>query len=253
MINSINFKAQSTRKNNQISFQGLKENLRLGERVLKEFKKEYPYLRSDTFLCLHRYQVRKLGPIKYDGILQNASGAIVGCSKEIKAARTKIKSIFMTSEIPINFLNYISMIKRYIIANKFANCGEISDIIQVKLLEKGEKSRCVNIKITEAVEKRAERGFGDHSFTVFGLKRGAIMTMPNTWGREAVIIDGWSNTVLPAKEALEHFKCILDFNPKKDTLVFKEDNEAYAKEIDMIAMKNRIRMKTKPALLLCDL
>ena len=64
----------------------------------------------------------------------------------------------------------------------------------------------------------------DHCFSIFGLKRGANLLKPKTWGTDAVVVDGWSGSVLPAKEALQEFKQTFGFDPYKYRLGIKSDD-----------------------------
>ena len=70
------------------------------------------------------------------------------------------------------------------------------------------------------VAKNGEEIHKNHAFTVIGLKQNADITKPNTWGKDAVIVDAWTKTVKRANEGIEYIKEIFKYNPEKEECVF---------------------------------
>lgn len=65
-----------------------------------------------------------------------------------------------------------------------------------------------------------EKTNGSHTFLVTGLKEGADYKNPKTWGNKAIVVDPWSNIIMNANDAIEHFKETLNFNPNSHKIRF---------------------------------
>lgn len=239
MINSIN-SITHPRKNN-VTFEGLKENLRLGESVLREFKNEYPSLKSSTSLRLRCFNIRIINPQEQANLMSKLDQIIHSYVGGIRKFRDFMELFKSYLRSPYNLPEYMRILQAKMSSEKFANCGEIADVMQFKLVQRGEKAHNVNMKITEDITRRQKRGFGDHTFTVIGLAPKAKINKPRTWGQNAVVVDGWGNIVMPAKNALEYFKQILGFNPKDSYITFANGDLIAPGDLDKIAIQNAAR------------
>lgn len=210
----------------------LKQNLELGETILHEFKKEFPALRSNSFLKL---KISQHGDSRY---YQEIMPKI-----EVLAAKYMKKIIKMRIKLNVyhaSFSAYIKKLRKIMQKQNIANCSENANIMLHELQKKGEKPYRIKIKIfdvlagvvdnsnhsrniskTRKIRKiskirkvRRTKPWGDHSFVVFGLKKGASAKRPNTWGQEAVIVDPWCNIVMKASDAMEYLKQQFGFDPK---------------------------------------
>lgn len=183
--------------NNSIYFQGgLKKNLHQGERVLKKFKSEYPYLNSNTF-----WQGR-LDNMKYKkgANYTKYQYAIDNIEDIIRAARS---NIFESD-------NSIKTMKQELAGKGYGNCGEVADLIAEKLDREGIKHEELGFRVM----KGRSRG-NNHVFSVIGLDKIASLHDPSTWGNKAVIIDGWMNFVLSAPDAIKEYEKFFDAKHRK--------------------------------------
>ena len=187
----------------------VKQNLRIGERILKNFQSEYPYVVSSTKMGLkiNKYKDNE----KYTPIIDKLGN-------KIKYYILKILEIRMHAERIENPVEYL---KEAVKVKKASNCGECVAIIADKL--KSEKIEYKNIIMSinkkDTFEKRA-----NHAFSVIGMNKNADVSKPKTWGKNAVIIDAWANTVTRAQEGLEYIKQILKVDSNKDLCSYRSYN-----------------------------
>lgn len=204
-------------KQRKISYEGLKENLRLGEQVLKEFKREFPrHIRSGTFLEIKIAQ--HSGKDKFERSALPKARPIA--QRYLNERTNAIKSLNLN---PHSFDDFISELKTSMKTKRFANCHEHAFVAKHNLLKKGEDPHIISINILDIqTNKYKDKYSSYHIFTVFGLKKDAQFNKPETWGQEAVVVDTWGgNIVSKAQDAIEHFKIILGFNPAKHKVKYK--------------------------------
>lgn len=186
------------------SFEGLKENLRTGEKVYREFKKEFPLLRSNTFvqskIAQHRFSR------KFKTLIPKLQQLSYSYGSGVEYSRSQIKESYPGLGV------YIKDLKNVLARTKYANCGDGSHIMQFELLKKGEKPHLISMTVKDLIFGHPVKN-GDHEFAVFGLKKGAKLDNPKTWGNEAVVVDPWSNIVMQARDAIEEIKAKLGFEP----------------------------------------
>ena len=198
--------------NSKISFEGLKENLRLGEGVYRDFKKEFPFLRSNTFVGSKIIQCE--GSDRFEKIKPKADKLVKDYGEGIVNIRELLKVPYYN-----NLEEFVVATKKLVSKYGFANCAEQTDIVQNKLLKKGEKAHRIKMVVRD-IESNRLKAYGDHVFSVFGLKKGAKPDYPNTWGNKAVVVDTWANRVMPANEAIDYYKSKLGFNIEKHNVDF---------------------------------
>src|SRR5574344_3134916 len=108
------------------TFGSLKSNMRLGEKALQQFKKDYPYICSNTYVAMRAGE--HINNPKYQTIIQNLLGVFEKYDAGVKLNR----NLFYTNlgTVKPNF----ETIERSVTLNNYANCGE-----QAVLLLKGFK------------------------------------------------------------------------------------------------------------------
>lgn len=209
MMINLNYNTNSQ----NIGFNGaLKKNLRIGEEVLKEFKTTYPIIKSNTKIWtdIEDLQHRGLGD---SNLFKSLEGLIIKYSKGVKKLRD-FKFAY----------NDITIMKRMVQKDPYANCQECADIIQDNLY-RNKRINATNISMhihnEEISPRRPETSC--HVFTVLGMKKGAEPDDPKTWGSSAVVIDGWKNFVMKADDAINYFRHIFNVNDKYEDVFFKEN------------------------------
>lgn len=204
MINSINY------SRNNITFEGLKENLDLGRQVMRGFRSEYPLIKSNTYVAAKIIQHENKGI----HIIEDLWELAFNYNQKIKIAREELQA-----KLYFNLDSFIQNLKNILKKSKCENCETQADIIQYELLQRQQKPHKVFINIkSEVPEDARKRRY--HIFTVFGMKKGALPENPKTWGNNAVVVDPWANIVMPAREAIEYFKSFFKFDSKCHSLEF---------------------------------
>ncbi len=183
------------------------ENLYNGEKALRGFNAEFPYIRSN---------------IKYNSIIERHKNNET-YSKIIPKLRGKsVISGLMISQMRGMYENApdkIKFLSKAVKATKTAGCRECSFLIRDRLEKMGIESQNIRFYVEQ------KNGFDtnkNHAFTVIGLDKGADLNNPDTWGKNAVIVDGWANMVKRAKEGIEYFKTLFKYNPEKEVYKFEE-------------------------------
>lgn len=202
-----------------ISFNGgLKDNLRIGEKVLREFKGEFPATKSPTLL---RHKMNKMSSRLQDRKPERFEELYNSYQKRLMQTRDEIESVLDDVERRNPTLeNRIKGIERVVQEKGFANCGECANILQFKFIEKGEKAHNVVMSIKDTASG-IEKKDGDHVFTVIGLSKNAKLDNPRTWGPQAVIVDSWRNMVMGARDALNELQNFLGAKPLEHNVVYR--------------------------------
>ena len=185
----------------------LTQNLYKGEAVLKEFKAEYPYINSN--IKYNNIIDRHKNDEKYWALLPILRGKSVLSGFKIAEMRrmyeeSRNKSYFLSKAVK---------------ATNTAGCQECSILMYNKFSNKGIPAQNVRFAIEQKNGFDTDR---NHAFTVIGLDKDAKLSNPKTWGKNAVIVDGWANIVKRAKDGIEYFKEMFKFDPEKEVCVFGE-------------------------------
>jgi hypothetical protein len=188
----------------------LTQNLYKGEKILKEFKGEFPYLKSNT-----KYNViidRHKDDSKYESLLP----LLRGQSQLSGLVMFQIRNAYNATPKKLDYL------KQAVKYTKVANCQECAFLVHDKLEKAGIPSQNVRLNFEQ------KNGFDtakNHAFTVIGMKEDADIANPHTWGKDAVIIDGWSNMVKRVQDGLEYIKQLFRFNPETENCVFSQHRD----------------------------
>lgn len=180
-------------------------NLYNGEKALRNFRAQFPLVLSNTrYNCLiERHKTNK----DYAELIP----ALKGKSILAGLVMSGIRNTYNQAKDKINYL------KAAVKNQKTANCQEQAFLIHNELKEMGIPSQNVRINF---VQKDSEQIHKNHAFTVIGLDKDADIQRPHTWGKNAVIVDAWANTVKRAQEGIEYLKEIFKYNPEKEDCVF---------------------------------
>lgn len=199
---------------NSLQFKGLRQNLRVGDEVLREFNREFGRLKSSSFIKA-KMDYHSDNPL-YDSVLPKLKPVYRKYSKMIEGIRSLPVFYSIPSQDPKGFVKkIISVVKQY----KYANCSVRSWIVQDKLLEKGKTAHCLSMTVKNKDGKVLE-DLG-HEFVVFGLKEKAKLTNPKTWGTNAVIVDPWTGNPFDAKEGLKAITEFLKIDSSKHEVNFE--------------------------------
>ena len=205
--------------NKDISFGSLKAQKRLGEKMLKEYRKTYPRNFHSSSL-VDSFIIRHNGDRAFESVNKKLRILADKYNQEINNARLKLEGGYDTWDA------YIEKLKKVVCAEKAANCGEQADLMLDVFLQNGEEAHSVCVTFyTKGDMFSDEQFYRNHAFVVSGLSRNADITKPKTWGNEAVVTDPWSNVVLSAGEAIDYFRKILGFNPKYHRETFEQNDK----------------------------
>lgn len=197
----------------------VKQNLRLGEKVLKEFKQEYPYLKSNSMINtrMYRFQTNMQEIAKRDGIERftevNQKWQDVAPLLKGKSALTGF-NIYNMRNNSASANNQLEYFTKYMKRHRTANCRECSYVIYDKLKQMGQEPQNVKLNIFDKTTNQVD----NHAFTVIGLDKNADITNPHTWGKNSVIVDAWCNIVKKSQDGIEYMKNL--FSAGKDTKQF---------------------------------
>lgn len=202
----------------------LKQNLRIAEQVLREFKQEYPYLRSPSFVT--NKMSNHIAKPNFRFLYERLKKIEDRNDKMVCKLRRKLLAPNLKTEN-----DYFMLEKRLLKETGAANCDECADIIEFSLKERNIKNKTIGQKVTVN-----ERYWSDedpskaHCFNLIGLKHGADVCKPKTWGNNAVIIDGWKNIYGKANDMLEYYKELFVISTK-DTIEYSDCTDRFIKLI----------------------
>ena len=214
MINNLKIRNQST-------FTGIKPTIRLGEKVINDFYKEFPTLSNPSRLA-QRY-VDMVGAYDLDKMEQSVPGRHIN-SKALKCIGLRRH----IPEVVFSLQRHADKLRQKMHYYNVAMCGEISELLQDSLLKQNVPVDRVTVKFSERSKwkKNLKRYSPDHSFLVLNKAKDADLTDPKSWGSKAVIVDGWLKRVGPAADVIRELKQVFKFDPKIDRVMFFDRNLA---------------------------
>lgn len=192
--------------------------LQLANSVLKEFKSEYD-VKSATYVCEQIKQAKKQN--QSEDVLDDLFSLRRNYSKNVKKMRKEVCSKNYSS-----FKEYISALKSYIKQNgSYMNCNECADLIQYKFNQKGVKSNNVLLYTVNSEGNRTS--LAEHVFTVIGLDENSDIKNPESWGKNAIICDGWANIAMPAARGIEFYEKFFGIDLSKSSLQFSVQDKTF--------------------------
>lgn len=194
----------------------VKQNLRLGEKVLKDFKQEYPYLKSNSMINvrMNRFDANIKDGTKRNGVVYfqkvNRQWQDLAPLLKGKSALTGF-NIYNMRNNSVSAQNKLEYITNYMKIHRNANCRECSFVIYDKLKQIGHEPQ--NIKL-DIIDIKTNKPIENHAFTVIGLDKNADITKPHTWGKNSVIVDAWCNIVQKTQDGIEYMKNLFRVDEK---------------------------------------
>lgn len=182
------------------------------QNTLKNFYENFGTPKSATYVCEQIKQAKKQG--LSDTVLDELNAKRRSYSSNTKKMRAYIKA--QQSE---SFEEYIDTLKKYIDKNgSYMNCGECANLIFHDLSQKGIPAKNVLIYTVNSEGNRTP--YVGHVFTLAGLDKNCDIKNPSSWGKNALICDGWAGICMPAEEGIEYYKKFFDIDPSKHKLMF---------------------------------
>lgn len=189
--------------------ENLQENLKIGNEVLCEFRKEFGYPHSDTYA----------GQIKYNG--NNSKYSILHNRIEDVISEYYIDIMSSLRTIPHYDKNIKNLTKNVMNTNA-ANCYEQSYIIQNKLIQRGINAIRIATEIENADNKRY---FTDHVFVAFGFDEiSNLNKAPKYWGKNVVVVDSWANIVASAADWEKQIHKFMKIHPYEKLFIEEVHN-----------------------------
>ena len=129
--------------NTNVSFGNLKSQKRFGEKMLKEYREIYPvHFHSDTYvsLCLNRYQKATSSKTISQELQDRINQISAKYEEEIKSVRSKY-----ANKIYLSWNSYIETLKRIVLDENAANCGEQATLLQDIFLKNGKEAHRIGL------------------------------------------------------------------------------------------------------------
>ncbi|MDX2085483.1 MAG: hypothetical protein SFZ03_08855 [Candidatus Melainabacteria bacterium] len=181
-----------------------RQNLHVGEQVLREIRSEWPVIPSNTLLehrsqrLGNRYDLRSPLHQKLQALFNQYYGWVESGRRLWEQSFRSVHDFARA---------FYGAIETY----PGLNCAECSMLGQLALLKRGIVAHRVKLEGVNPATGEAERTY-EHAITVFGLRPGANLEKPGTWGQQAVVLDPWLGVVMPADRALDYLREELGIN-----------------------------------------
>ncbi|MGD9580245.1 MAG: hypothetical protein AB7V50_02640 [Vampirovibrionia bacterium] len=212
-------------KLNNIHFKGFQEDVKNAEEVNKEIHRMN--LRSNTHIDRRRFE-RKLA--RKEGINVTENRFFYKYLDEVSDRLWEIlnpirKTLKRMARNDEPYEDYMKTMIEMTNRHKVGNCGEMAAIAQYLLAKRGISSDMVDIDIyNKKTNKPRKKGLNDHTFLVLNLREKASIDLPQTWGRESIIVDPWFGIVRRSNLALRQINKLLHVNLDKEFIVFEKSN-----------------------------
>ena len=177
-----------------VSFLGLKENIAYGYKAIEAVQKDFPigFMSSTHYETFSKEKDDRT--LCYYQDLIDTTRELVDYKKRLGKSK---------KEATFEAVKYTGA----------ANCGEQALLISQKLDELGIKNKIISMNIRLNTQN-AYYVTNGHSFCVIDTDENMDINNPNSWGKDAVIVDMWSNTVAKVIDAIEFFGTFL--KPKEN-------------------------------------
>lgn len=187
-----------------VSFCGLKENIGIGRTAIREVKQEYPrgFVSNSKYDTFSIQRNKRISDMLAKKILKTRE--IV--EHEMKFGKTKIEAVQEAVRI-----------------TGTANCSEQAMLVSDKLKKAGIENKVVSMCVYKETKYSTEFVDG-HTFCVIGLADDAVISKPETWGKDAVVVDMWKGIVDKAPKAISEFTKMLNYDKKNTKLIFSKES-----------------------------
>lgn len=209
--------------NPTIPFRGFQEDLKLSEDIVKDIRRMH--IQSDTYLDL-RIAQREIAAQQGDKRSLKILPKLCKLNQEIYSRTLQFRDALYGKKLANeekfqNYDEFASILKKYMVKGKVANCAEQAYLAQAKLKSHNKDSKAIYAHIHD---KRTDdyRINGQHVFLVLGLDKNAKISEPKTWGTNAIIVDPWSGLVKRANQGLKTIKDLFIFDSQKEYIVFED-------------------------------
>lgn len=187
----------------QVSFCGLNENLHIGRMAIRDVKQIY----QRGFVSNSRYDT------------------FSECKN--KTISNKLANMIMNMRDIVDYEKRLgkdgyTAVEKAVRETGAANCGEQAILVSRSLNNSGIRNKVVSM----LVYKKESGSFccvDGHSFCVIGMDDDAFVTKPETWGKDAVIVDLWAGNVEKASKALKKYESMLNYDKNENQLIFSSD------------------------------
>lgn len=187
----------------QVSFCGLNENLHIGRMAIRDVKNTYPR----GFISNSRYDT--FSESKNKTISRKLANKIMKMREMVDYQKRLGKDGYTAVEKAVGITNA-------------ANCGEQAILVSRSLNNSGIKNKVVSMLVYKK-EPGSFYCIDCHTFCVIGMDDDAFVTKPETWGKDAVIVDLWAGNVEKASKALKKYESMLNYDKNKNQLIFSSD------------------------------
>ncbi len=166
-----------------------KDLIRLGEQMLHEVNSEFPVIHSYTRLK------SRIGKVENLPEYQQIAGGMKNILKRF------FINILKTHEYCAD-LHYCKdanpggKLEQMLKEHPYADCAEMMTLLYYRLKKIGLPFKAIRWEVRDVGDTPIDR----HYFILTGFKKGAQGSRPKTWG-DAVVMDAWSNFVLPYQKA----------------------------------------------------
>ena len=216
-------------QNNTIpSFSGINKNVKIARTEIHKFHEKFGCPHSDSFICLKIYKHKddeKFTPLM-QGLMDLAIKYAHVMRKEYWNQYLTDRFKFLIEQTkPAKKLFYKNL-KANVKRTKVANCDQQADILNYQFKQRGINSQIVNLTIINK-DSGKRRSCGAHSFVVIGMSKQAKIENPETWGKNAVVADAWTNQAEPAETGLKYLLEFFNFNPQKECIEFEKPSNFF--------------------------
>lgn len=213
----MNLKVQNTYVS---KLRGLKQNLEIGRNVLNEFNQKHTQIKSDSFVRTRVVKAKEKGICSRE-LMQKLSRLLDKYKVNVDKNRAELRGFYD------GYGAYVKKLNEVVGKNGFADCGECSDMLNMKLSNKRLKTSIIEMEIKD---KNTGVTYKDHVFPVFGFKKAAELTNPGTWGGQTVIVDGLHKRTFSAADGIQEYKQIMGYDPEKHNIIYRvQDPKKYSK------------------------
>lgn len=202
----------------KVSFGSVKPSLRLGEEVVREFKREFPNINSPSLTAIRAYTLNNR--LKNEDLIKRLNKKSMS---DYDYFTEKVRNNVYFTGVDSCVKTLIDFLKKF----NILNCGEINLIAQQRILKKGVKADMAAFSIKNKLpldKSRHGRLCGDHDFIVLNLAKDAKINEPESWGNKAVIVDAFFNRVGLAADMLEEYKQKFRLDEDLEKFEFKGKN-----------------------------
>lgn len=190
-INSTNTRYSS------FTFKGLPENVNSGKQLLREFRKEYGRPLSYSWLLL----IKQKRMANHQSIPESLTKLLALSAEKINKVRGNGTFIRQNFESKDDFIKQVDLrVKEH----NAANCDENCDLAENLAQKLNIPTKEIALSVLSKIGRKCK--IEEHCLLLGYANKSAILSNPDTWGKNAVVIDPWCSIVMPKNKAIEFYK-----------------------------------------------